>query len=115
MELTTKEVVSGAKLAEDAGDALMEIESVSTHIAEVTQKIAVSAEQQSSEASKIDDTMSVIQEITTQTLDGTNQTAASIGMLAGLAEELQGSVAGFRLSEGVDTSIGLILPEHVED
>ena len=115
MELTTKEVVSGAKLAEDAGDALMEIESVSTHIAEVTQKIANSAEQQSMEASKIDDTMSVIQEITTQTLDGTNQTAASIGMLAGLAEELQGSVAGFRLSEGQDTSIGLILPEHIED
>lgn len=113
MELTTKEVVSGAKLAEDAGDALMEIESVSTHIAEVTQKIATSAEQQSSEASKIDDTMSVIQEITTQTLDGTNQTAASIGMLAGLAEELQGSVAGFRLSE--ETTIGLILPEHTED
>ncbi len=99
MESTTKEVVSGAKLAEDAGDALMEIESVSTHIAEVTQKIAGSAEQQSSGATKIEDTMSVIQEITTQTLDGTNQTAASIGMLAGLADELQGSVAGFRLPE----------------
>ncbi len=99
MESTTKEVVSGAKLAEDAGDALMEIESVSTHIAEVTQKIAGSAEQQSSGATKIDDTMSVIQEITTQTLDGTNQTAASIGMLASLADELQGSVAGFRLPE----------------
>ncbi|MCP3670287.1 MAG: chemotaxis protein [Gammaproteobacteria bacterium] len=99
MESTTKEVVLGAKLAEDAGDALMEIESVSTHIAEVTQKIAGSAEQQSSGATKIDDTMSVIQEITTQTLDGTNQTAASIGMLAGLADELQGSVAGFRLPE----------------
>jgi len=99
MESTTKEVVSGAKLAEDAGDALKEIESVSTHIAEVTQKIAGSAEQQSSGATKIDDTMSVIQEITTQTLDGTNQTAASIGMLASLADELRGSVAGFRLPE----------------
>jgi twitching motility protein PilJ len=99
MESTTKEVVAGAKLAEDAGDALMEIESVSTHIAEVTQKIAGSAEQQSAGATKVDDTMSVIQEITTQTLDGTNQTAASIGMLASLADELRSSVAGFRLPE----------------
>ncbi len=97
MESTTKEVVSGAKLAEDAGDALMEIENVSTHIAEVTQKIASSAQQQTLSATKIDETMSVIQEITTQTLDGTNQTATSIGMLAGLADELRESVAGFRL------------------
>ncbi len=99
MESTTKEVVAGAKLAEDAGDALMEMESETTHIAEVTQKIAGTAEQQSSGATKIDDTMSVIQEITTQTLDGTNQTAASIGMLASLADDLRGSVAGFRLPE----------------
>lgn len=99
MESTTKEVVAGAKLAEDAGDALMEIENVSTHIAEVTQKIASSAQQQTSSATKVDDTMSVIQEITTQTLDGTNQTATSIGMLAGLADELRESVAGFRLPE----------------
>jgi twitching motility protein PilJ len=99
METTTKEVVSGAKLAEDAGDALMEIENVSTHIAEVTQKIAGSAQQQLAGATTINDTMSVIQEITTQTLDGTNQTATSIGMLAGLADELRESVAGFRLPE----------------
>ncbi len=99
MESTTKEVVAGAKLAEDAGDALMEIENVSTHIAEVTQKIASSAQQQTLSATKIDETMSVIQEITTQTLDGTNQTATSIGMLAGLADELRESVAGFRLPE----------------
>jgi twitching motility protein PilJ len=99
MEGTTAEVVSGAKLAEDAGEALMEIENVSNHIAGVINKIASSAQTQSSEASKIDDTMSVIQEITTQTLDGTNQAASSIGNLAELADELQQSVAGFRLPE----------------
>jgi twitching motility protein PilJ len=99
MEGTTAEVVSGAKLAEDAGEALMEIESVSNHIASVINEIASSAQSQSSAASKIDDTMSVIQEITTQTLDGTNQAASSIGNLAELADELQQSVAGFRLPE----------------
>ncbi len=99
MEGTTSEVVSGAKLAEDAGEALMEIENVSNHIASVINQIAASAQAQSAEASKIDETMSVIQEITTQTLDGTNQAASSIGNLAELADELQQSVAGFRLPE----------------
>jgi twitching motility protein PilJ len=97
MESTTKEVVAGAKLAEDAGESLLEIENVSNNIAEVIQKIAQSAQAQSAEASKIDDTMSVIQEITTQTLEGTNQAAASIGNLTDLADELQKSVSGFRL------------------
>jgi twitching motility protein PilJ len=41
--------------------------------------------------------MSVIQEITNQTSEGTHQTANSIGMLADLSDQLQKSVAGFRL------------------
>jgi twitching motility protein PilJ len=97
METTTAEVVAGARLAEDAGVALREIEEVSIRIAEVTDIIARSATQQSEEATKIDDTVSVIQEITAQTLEGTNQTASAIGRLADLAEDLQKSVAGFRL------------------
>ena len=41
--------------------------------------------------------MNVIQEITNQTLQGTLNTASSIGKLAELADELNGSVAGFKL------------------
>jgi len=97
MEASTAGVVSGANLAEDAGEALKEIESVSKYIADLTQKIAESAQQQSAAASGVNETMIVIQEITTQTSDGTKQTAASIGNLAQLANDLQNSVAGFRL------------------
>ncbi len=97
MEATTSEVVAGAKLAEASGDALLEIENVSDHISEVTRNIAKSANDQSEATARIDDTMNVIQEITTQTLDGTNQTAVSIGNLAELADELQRSVDGFHL------------------
>ena len=43
--------------------------------------------------------MNVIQEITTQTSEGTNQTASSIGNLAELASELKHSVSGFKLPE----------------
>ncbi len=99
MEATTSEVVAGAKLAEASGEALLEIENVSNHISEVTRNIAQSANEQTQATAKIDDTMNVIQEITTQTLDGTNQTAVSIGNLAELSDELQRSVAGFHLPD----------------
>ena len=97
MEASTTGVVSGAKLAEDAGEALTEIESVSNYIAELTGKIAESATEQSDEAQKVSEVMNVIQEITTQTSDGTAQTSASIDALADMADELQTSVAGFRI------------------
>ncbi len=97
MEASTSGVVKGAKLAEDAGEALKEIESVSEYIADLTGKIAQSAQKQSEEAVNIKDTMSVIQEITNQTSEGTHQTANSIGQLADLSDQLQKSVAGFRL------------------
>ena len=97
MEQSTSEVVSGAQLAQDAGQSLEEIESVSTHLAELIRTISDSAKQQASAAINISDTMNVIQEITTQTSAGTNETAASIGNLAELANELRNSVAGFRL------------------
>ncbi|MEJ2692809.1 MAG: methyl-accepting chemotaxis protein, partial [Candidatus Thiodiazotropha sp.] len=97
MEASTSGVVKGAKLAEDAGEALKEIESVSEYIADLTDKIAQSARKQSEESVNIKDTMSVIQEITNQTSEGTHQTANSIGQLADLSDQLQKSVAGFRL------------------
>ncbi len=97
MEQSTSEVVQGARLAQDAGQSLEEIETVSTHLAELIRTISDSAKQQASAAINISDTMNVIQEITTQTSAGTNETAASIGNLAELANELRNSVAGFRL------------------
>ena len=99
MEASTTGVVKGANLAENAGEALKEIETVSGYIADITGEIAKSAQQQSAGASQINDTMNVIQEITKQTSDGTAQTASSIGLLADTADELQQSVSGFRLPE----------------
>jgi twitching motility protein PilJ len=97
MEQSTAGVVQGAQLAQNAGEALESIESVSKHLAELIRNISESAKQQASAANNISDTMNVIQEITTQTSAGTNETAASIGNLAELANELRRSVAGFKL------------------
>ena len=97
MESSTAGVVKGAQLAQNAGESLEQIEDVSKHLAELITNISDSAKQQASAANNISDTMNVIQEITTQTSAGTNETAASIGNLAELANELRRSVAGFKL------------------
>jgi twitching motility protein PilJ len=99
MEQSTSGVVAGARLAEDAGHALSEIENVSTSLADLVQSISNATRQQATAASNISDTMNVIQEITTQTSEGTKQTASSIGNLSELANELKHSVSGFKLPE----------------
>lgn len=97
MEETTSDVVRGAKLAEDAGGSLSEIDNVSAQLAELIHDISQSAQGQVRSAVHISETMNVIQEITTQTSAGTQDTAASIGHLADLSNELRRSVAGFKL------------------
>ncbi|MBZ2188888.1 methyl-accepting chemotaxis protein [Alcanivorax sp. JB21] len=99
MEHTTAEVVKGARLAQDAGVALEEIESVSKNLADLIQNISNAARQQAASAGHISNTMNVIQEITSQTSAGTTATARSIGNLAEMAQEMRNSVAGFRLPE----------------
>ena len=99
MEQTTAEVVAGARLAEDAGLALVEIEKVSNDLADLIQSISEASRQQSAAATNITATMTVIQEITTQTSQGASQTAESIGNLAQLAADLRRSVADFKLPD----------------
>jgi twitching motility protein PilJ len=108
MEASTTNVVSGAKMAEDAGEALIEIENVSDELADLIQGISQSASKQASVALDVSNTMNVIQEITLQTSEGTEETSNSIGNLSELANELRKSVAGFKLpdsDEQVETVI----------
>ena len=102
MEQTTSEVVRGAERAHAAGGALEEIETVSADLAELIQDISATASRQSTTAGHISSTMHVIQDITSQTLSGTNNTAHSIGELAELAIELRNSVSGFKLPESME-------------
>lgn len=97
MEQSTSNVVAGAKIAQNAGASLKEIERVSHHLAELVQSISHAARQQSAAAANISDTMNVVREIAMQTSVGSNEAAASVGNLADLANELRKSVAGFKL------------------
>jgi len=99
MEKSTAGVVDGAQLAEDAGSALEEIESVSDQLAGLIQNISGSARKQANAAAELSKTMHGIQKMTTQATSGTEMTARSIGNLARLAQDLDTSVAGFKLPQ----------------
>ncbi|MBE9577926.1 methyl-accepting chemotaxis protein [Moraxella sp. K1630] len=102
MESTTAEVVKGAKLAKDAGEALDEVQNVSNTLADLIQNISNAARQQATSAGHISSTMNIIQDITSQTSSGTMATARSVGRLNEMAAALQESVSGFKLSNDDD-------------
>lgn len=98
MEKSTEGVVEGARLSDAAGKALTEIETVTNNLARLIQSISNATEAQTEVASIVTKNMQQIQEITSQTTEGTKQTAESVGQLTSLAEELRDSVAGFKLA-----------------
>lgn len=99
MEQTTSEVVAGAQRAEDAGEALDEIEKVSSELAQLIAKISKTASQHAEGAAKISTSMTVIEDVTRKTSEGATDTAESIGNLVGMADNLKQQVSGFRLPE----------------
>ncbi|MCI8208024.1 chemotaxis protein [Pseudomonas sp. S25] len=102
MEQTTTEVVRGARLAQDAGVALEEIEGVSKILAALIQSITNAAQQQAELGLQISQTMTVIQQTTSQTTSGTAATARSMGNLAKMASAMRRSVSGFTLPSSKD-------------
>ncbi|MGI9264320.1 MAG: methyl-accepting chemotaxis protein [Gammaproteobacteria bacterium] len=104
MERSTTDVVGGALLAENAGAALDEIESVSNQIASLVQNISSTAGEQAVAAADVTRNMGVLREVSSQTAEATSATSDSIGKLADLASQLRNSVAGFRLPESSKAS-----------
>lgn len=99
MEETIHEVVVGSTLADKAGQALVEIEQVSTRLAELIQSISESAKQQATSSEDISNAMANISKVTELVQTGTNRAADSVKMLVQLSDELRISVAPFKLPE----------------
>ena len=97
MEQSTQGVVSGAKLAQEAGEALERIEAVSQSVAELIQNVSNSSHQYVEEAEHIRTNMQGIRNSAIQTSDEITNTAEIIGNLSALSNELQKSVSGFKL------------------
>jgi twitching motility protein PilJ len=98
MEKSTEGVVEGARLSDAAGQALNEIETVTNNLARLIEAISSATVAQTEVAATVSRNMQQIQNITSQTTEGTKQTAQSVGQLSTLAVELSDSVAGFKLA-----------------
>jgi twitching motility protein PilJ len=97
MESTTSEVVAGAEKAEDAGEALKRIESVSKDLSSLIEDISQEAQAQSTVATRIAEQMNSIRDVSIRTSEGSIQTAQAMGRLADLVHKLSDSVADFKL------------------
>ena len=99
MEETTREVVSGSRLAIEAGQRLSQIEEVSRQMSDLVQQISQVAQQQAAGSETVSRNVTGISSVTQQTAEGARQAVASIRRLALLATELNDSVSRFRLPE----------------
>lgn len=97
MEETTREVVEGSDLANEAGHALNEIDAVSNRLAELIQQISQASNQQARGSEAIAKSMMSISDVTQQVAAGSKQATISVGGLVTLADKLRGSVITFKL------------------
>ncbi|MBI5918825.1 MAG: methyl-accepting chemotaxis protein [Nitrosomonadales bacterium] len=97
MEKSTQGVVEGAKLSDEAGKVLVEIEAATQELTNLVSSISVSTQVQTDMVQEVAAAMADILKITGQTTEGTELTAKSVAQLSALAADLGGSVAGFRL------------------
>lgn len=98
MERSTQGVVEGAKLSDNAGTALSEIDRVSRQLAELIEQISQAASQEASSANEVAGNIQHIFAVTEQAGEGTRSTAAQVRELSRMAEELRQSVARFKIA-----------------
>ena len=98
MERSTQGVVEGAKLSDNAGARLAEIDQVSRQLSTLIQQISDSASREANLANEVADSIQNIFAVTEQTSDGTRATAGQVRELSRMAEELRQSVARFKIA-----------------
>ncbi|HVS34111.1 MAG TPA: methyl-accepting chemotaxis protein [Gemmataceae bacterium] len=99
MEESTREVVEGSRVANQAGQALADIEAVSNKLATLIRSISEASRIQASTGGGVARAMGEISEITQQTAVGARQSADAVSRLARLADDLRESVSAFRLPD----------------
>jgi len=97
MERSTQGVVEGAKLSDNAGAALTEIDAVSRRLADLIEQISNAALREAASANEVAENIQHIFAVTEQTGEGTRSTAQQVRELSVIAEELRQSVARFKI------------------
>ncbi len=98
MERSTQGVVEGAKLSDNAGTALSEIDQVSRRLADLIEQISNSAAKEAASANVVAGNIQHIFAVTEQTGEGTRSTAQQVRDLSRMAEELRQSVSRFKIA-----------------
>ncbi len=98
MERSTQGVVEGAKLSDNAGTALGEIDRVSRQLAELIEAISNETSREAQSANVVAANIQHIFAVTEQTGEGTRSTATLVRELSKSAEELKTSVARFKIA-----------------
>lgn len=98
MERSTQGVVEGAKLSDNAGTALSEIDRVSRRLAELIEQISDATLREAESANEVAGNIQHIFAVTEQTGEGTRSTAAQVRELSAMAEELRQSVSRFKIA-----------------
>ncbi len=98
MERSTQGVVAGARLSDNAGAALSEIDQVSRRLADLIGHISGITSREAHLASELATNIQHIFAVTEQTGDGTRSTAVQVRELSKMADELRQSVARFRIA-----------------
>jgi twitching motility protein PilJ len=98
MERSTQGVVEGAKLSDNAGTALTEIDQVSRRLAELIEQISATAAKEAESANVVAGNIQHIFAVTEQTGEGTRSTAQQVRELSRMAEELRQSVSRFKIA-----------------
>jgi twitching motility protein PilJ len=98
MERSTQGVVEGAKLSDNAGTALSEIDRVSRRVADLIEQISGSASREAGLANVVADNIQHIFAVTEQTGEGTRVTASQVRELSRMADELRQSVSRFKIA-----------------
>jgi len=97
MEDTTREVINRSNIANEAGVALSEIQTVSNRLAELIQAISDAAQQQARGSEQVAKSMNEMSSVTRSTAASTKQTAAAINSLSLLVDNLNETVSRFKL------------------
>ena len=105
MEQTIREVINGSSMADEASRSLVEIEEVSTQLADMLRNIAEATRFQAKSSDDLAVSMASISDVTALVQNGSKRAADTARSLVELSRDLRDSVAPFKLPVDLNQSL----------
>ncbi|WP_280951195.1 methyl-accepting chemotaxis protein [Salinicola aestuarinus] len=105
IQRSAERVESGAELADKAGTTMGDIVTSITRVNEIMREIAAASEEQSHGISQVDQAVSQMDQVTQQNASLVQQAAGAARALTQQADELQTTVAVFRLADSPESPV----------